>query len=185
MLRFMRLFSSPKRSVRLATTVSPRVCFGSSDTFRSADWRSRRSRLDVLRRRDRMLRRQRRPRLPCSPSTSTRGPASPASRRDRVAVVGMKTPTVRLLGLKYLAATRRASSTVAVRSRSRWRKSRRQSPMPIHSLSCRPTRSDELSCSSISVRMLCRARSSSSVVGGFVAMPSTIFRRPSRAASSD
>ena len=57
--------------------------------------------------------------------------------------------------------------------------------MPIHSLICRPTRSDELSLSSICVSRVVRARSTSSAVGGVVAIASTIFSRPSRAVSSD
>src|SRR5215510_2870162 len=45
--------------------------------------------------------------------------------------LGRYTPTVRLLGFKYVCATRLTSAAVAARSRSRCRKNRRQSPSAI------------------------------------------------------
>ena len=99
--------------------------------------------------------------------------------------VGMNIPSVRFDALRYLAATRCTSAGVTLRKRSRCRKNKRQSPIAIHSLKDKPTRSELLSVRSMFFKMLVRARSTSSLVGGAAMMPSIVCKSASRAASSE
>src|SRR6202162_1215981 len=97
----------------------------------------------------------------------------------------MNSPTVRLEALRYAAAARSTSSGVTLRMRSRFRKKSRQSPAPIHSLICKPTRSAEFMVSSIFFRILARARSTFSFEGGVLTAPAIVWSAAARASSSD
>ena len=166
-----RLFSSPKRSVSVATTRPAARLLGQQRRLHAARRAAAlHARLDVRGRGVEGLARRRLRRRPCSPRARLPRPARAGSRRGRASSVGMNSPSVRLRASGTCSATRCTSSGVTASRRSRWRKNRRQSPMrgPLGQRARAGRRVVELRLLEV-LQQRGRARSTSSGVDGSLA----------------